>query len=326
MISHVEMPPVETDVFRARLFWLGRTPLTVGAGYLMKLATRQVRVTVDRIEKVIDAGSLAGADQGDQPQVVERNAVAEVVLRSRGLLALDEFRDLPNTGRFVLIEDYDTVGGGIIAMDGYPDQRSAVTRKSTNITAVEHRVTAEARARRNGHTGGVLWLTGLSGAGKSTLAIELEQRLFAKGYQVFVLDGDNVRHGLNANLGFSPEDRTENIRRVGEVAALFAEAGFLVLTAFISPYRADRERARSAAGAGFHEVHVRADLDVCEGRDPKGLYAKARRGEIRDFTGIDAPYEPPAAPELVVDTGRLSIEEAVQSVMDYIERRFAIAR
>ena len=147
-----------------------------------------------------------------------------------------------------------------------------------------------------------------------------------KGYQVFVLDGDNVRHGLNANLGFSPEDRTENIRRVGEVAALFAEAGFLVLTAFISPYRADRERARAAAGAGFHEVHVRADLDVCEGRDPKGLYAKARRGEIRDFTGIDAPYEPPAAPELVVDTGRLSIEEAVQSVMDYIERRFAITR
>lgn len=326
VISHVEMPPVETDVFRARLFWLGHTPLTVGAGYLMKLATRQVRVTVDRIEKVIDAGSLAGADQGDGPQLVERNAVAEVVLRSRGLLALDEFRDLPNTGRFVLIEDYDTVGGGIISMDGYPDQRSAVTRKSTNITAVEHRVTAEARARRNGHTGGVLWLTGLSGAGKSTLAIELEQRLFAKGYQVFVLDGDNVRHGLNANLGFSPEDRTENIRRVGEVAALFAEAGFLVLTAFISPYRADRERARAAAGAGFHEVHVRADLDVCEGRDPKGLYAKARRGEIRDFTGIDAPYEPPAAPELVVDTGRLSIEEAVQSVMDYIERRFAIAR
>lgn len=326
VISHAENPPVETDVFRARLFWLGRTPLTVGAGYLMKLATRQVRVTVDRIEKVIDAGSLAGADQGDRHQAVERNAVAEVVLRSRGLLALDEFRDLPNTGRFVLIEDYDTVGGGIISMDGYPDQRSAVTRKSTNITAVEHRVTAEARARRNGHTGGVLWLTGLSGAGKSTLAIELEQRLFAKGYQVFVLDGDNVRHGLNANLGFSPEDRTENIRRVGEVAALFAEAGFLVLTAFISPYRADRERARAAAGAGFHEVHVRADLDVCEGRDPKGLYAKARRGEIRDFTGIDAPYEPPAAPELVVDTGRLSIEEAVQSVMDYIERRFTITR
>jgi bifunctional enzyme CysN/CysC len=157
----------------------------------------------------------------------------------------------------------------------------------------------------------VLWLTGLSGAGKSTLAIELEQRLFAKGYQVFVLDGDNVRHGLNANLGFSPEDRTENIRRVGEVAALFAEAGFLVVTAFISPYRADRDRARAAAGAGFHEVHVRAGLDVCEGRD---------------FTGIDAPYEAPEAPELTVDTGALGIDDAVRLVMSYIERTFAISR
>jgi bifunctional enzyme CysN/CysC len=179
------------------------------------------------------------------------------------------------------------------------------------------------RSARHGHAGGVLWFTGLSGAGKSTIAMEVERRLFNKGYQVYVLDGDNVRHGLNANLGFSPEDRAENIRRVGEVAALFADAGLIVITAFISPYRADRQRARSAAGESFHEIHIRADLATCESRDPKGLYKKARRGEISEFTGITAPYEEPENAELVVDTARESIEASVQAIVDYVERRFA---
>src|SRR5262249_18169897 len=160
--------------------------------------------------------------------------------------------------------------------------------------------------------GGVLWFTGLSGAGKSTLAMEIEQRLFQKGYHVYVLDGDNVRRGLNANLGFSPEDRAENIRRVGEVAALFADSGLICLTAFIAPYRADRERARAAAPDAFHEVYIKAGLDACEKRDPKGLYKKARKGEIAEFTGISAPYEPPVSPELVIDTEAASVEECVQ--------------
>ncbi len=319
--SHVAQPPIETNVFRAHLFWLGATPLAAGRRYTVKLATTEAPVEVQAIERVIDTRDLAGA----AAERVERHEVAEVVLRARRMLALDEFSANPRTGRFVLVDGYDIAGGGIVHMEGYPDQRRLLTVKSTNLTAVEHRVPAVARAARNGHRGGVLWFTGLSGAGKSTLAIEVEQRLFRLGYQVYVLDGDNVRRGLNANLGFSPEDRAENIRRVGEVAALFADAGFIVVTAFISPYRADRERARAAGRDSFHEIYIQADLETCERRDPKGLYRKARAGEIEDFTGISAPYEPPVEAELVVDTGEHPVEECVRQILDYVERTFVIS-
>ena len=171
----------------------------------------------------------------------------------------------------------------------------------------------------------VLWFTGLSGAGKSTLAMAVEQHLFRRGYTVYVLDGDNVRGGLNANLGFSPEDRVENIRRVGEVAALFADAGILCITAFISPYRTDRARAREAGGDAFHEIYIRADLETCERRDPKGLYRRARAGEIADFTGVSAPYEPPESAELVIDTTREPIEACVEQILRYIATSFAIS-
>jgi bifunctional enzyme CysN/CysC len=150
----------------------------------------------------------------------------------------------------------------------------------------------------------------------------VEQELFRRGYQTYVLDGDNVRRGLNANLSFSPEDRAENIRRVGEVAALFADSGQIVVTAFISPYRSDRQRARAAAQDGFHEIYIKARLETCEKRDPKGLYRRARSGEIAEFTGVTAPYELPESPELTVDTDRLSIEESVAAVLDYVERNF----
>jgi bifunctional enzyme CysN/CysC len=196
--------------------------------------------------------------------------------------------------------------------------------KSTNITAVEHRIGAEERWRRHGHSGGVVWLTGLSGSGKSTLAIELERRLFDRGWQAYVLDGDNVRHGLSADLGFSPEDRAENIRRIGEVAALFAQAGLVVITAFISPYRSDRAMARKAAGSMFREVYVSADLSICEGRDPKGLYKKARRGEIPDFTGISAPYESPERPELVVDTAGQTVEQSTENLTSFVVNTFSL--
>jgi bifunctional enzyme CysN/CysC len=209
-------------------------------------------------------------------------------------------------------------------MEGYPDQRQALTVKSTNITSVEHRVTAGNRLQRNGHGGGVLWLTGLSGAGKSTLAMAVEQHLFKKGFHVYVLDGDNVRRGLNANLGFSPLDRAENIRRIGEVAALFADSGIICVTAFISPYQSDRDRARAAAGDDFHEIYIKADLETCEQRDPKGLYRKARAGEIQDFTGISAPYEAPVAPELSVDTASQTIDESVQQIVDYVNQVFSL--
>ena len=194
--------------------------------------------------------------------------------------------------------------------------------KTRNITRVEHRVSQAQREAYSKHHSGVLWLTGLSGAGKSTLAFSLEERLFQEGWQVYVLDGDNLRHGLNADLGFSHADRTENIRRVGQVAALFADAGFLCISAFISPYRADRETARAAAAGRFHEVYVRADLATCEQRDPKGLYKQARAGRIRGFTAIDDIYEPPAEPALTVDTAVETVDQSLTKLMDYVTKYF----
>jgi bifunctional enzyme CysN/CysC len=320
--SHVTSPPKLSTVFHARLFWLGHKPLAVGSRYKLKLLTQEAEVTVQSIERIVDTQTLEHASG----ETVERNAVAEVTLRSRQVLALDDYGDLPKTGRFVLVEDYDTVGGGVISMEGLPDQRQSIEVKSTNVISVEHRLTADSRAARNGHQGGVLWFTGLSGAGKSTLAMEVEQRLFAKGYQVYVLDGDNVRRGLNANLGFSPEDRTENIRRVGEAAALFADSGIICITAFISPYRVDRDRARASAPGRFHEIYIEADVETCEQRDPKGLYKKARSGEIAQFTGVSAPYEPPEAPDLVVDTSSENVAESVERIIRYVEKTFTLQR
>lgn len=193
-----------------------------------------------------------------------------------------------------------------------------------NLTRVEHHIEADERAQNKGHMGAVFWFTGLSGAGKSTLAMAVERVLFRKGLHTYVLDGDNVRHGLNSDLGFSDKDRTENIRRVGEVAALMSRAGLIVITAFISPFRADRETARIAAGDDFHEIYIKADLATCEGRDPKGLYKKARAGHISDFTGIDSPYEEPENAELVIDTSELEIGEAVDQIVEYIIERVSL--
>ncbi len=199
--------------------------------------------------------------------------------------------------------------------------------KSKNITWHEGKITREDRERVHGHRGATLWFTGLSGSGKSTLALTLEERLFERGCQTYVLDGDNVRHGLNRDLGFSPEDRTENIRRIGEVAKLFVDAGSLVLTAFISPYREDRDANRAILSDGqFIEVFVQAPLEVCEERDPKGLYEKARSGEIPNFTGISAPYEEPESPELVIHTAEQTVAESADRIIAWLEANGYIAR
>lgn len=187
-----------------------------------------------------------------------------------------------------------------------------------HLTAVAHALDASDRAAHYGHRGAVLWLTGLSASGKSSLSMALEHALMGIGYACYVLDGDNVRHGLNRNLGFSPEDRTENIRRVGEVAALFADAGLICITAFISPYRADRALARQACREAFHEIHIAADLATCESRDPKGLYKKARSGELPEFTGISAPYEEPEHADLIIDTAREPIAASLEKLVDYV--------
>ncbi|HEX2581249.1 MAG TPA: adenylyl-sulfate kinase [Dongiaceae bacterium] len=316
--SHEDNPPIETNVFGARLFWLGQKPLLPGATLTLKLQTREVRVLVQSILRTFDPQDLSERNDKEVP----RHGIADVTLRATGLIALDEATRHPKMGRFVLSEGPNIVAGGAITMDGYPDQRALVTVKSHNITEVAHRVTAEARAIRNTHRGGILWFTGLSGAGKSTIAMAVEQELFRRNYQTYVLDGDNIRHRLNANLGFSPEDRAENIRRVGEVAALFADAGVICITSFISPYRADRRRARQALPESFHEIYIKAPLRLCEERDPKGLYRRARKGEIKDFTGIDAPYEEPEKAELVIDTENRSIQECVDEVLRYVEDAF----
>ncbi len=196
-----------------------------------------------------------------------------------------------------------------------------------NIKWHNPRITKADRWGSNKHKSVLIWITGLSASGKSTIAIELEHRLFQNKIKTFVLDGDNVRHGLNKDLGFSPEDRKENLRRVGEVAKLLVDAGLLTIAAFISPYASDRDSIRelfSKDNEEFIEVYLKCDLAVCESRDPKGLYKKARRGEIPDFTGISQPYEAPANPEIILDTGKLGIEESVESLIAYLKKKEVI--
>ncbi|QHS23443.1 adenylyl-sulfate kinase [Virgibacillus sp. MSP4-1] len=194
--------------------------------------------------------------------------------------------------------------------------------KSENIVWHDSKVTKEERQKLNGHKSAVLWFTGLSGSGKSTVSVELEKELYKQGVHTYRLDGDNVRHGLNKNLGFSPEDRKENIRRIGEVAKLMVDAGLFTLTAFISPYREDRDAVRELLDDGeFIEVFVKASVEACEARDPKGLYKKARAGEIKGFTGIDAPYEEPESPEITVETDQQSLEESVQKIVEYLKEK-----
>ena len=195
------------------------------------------------------------------------------------------------------------------------------TQKATNITWHDGAITNSDRERLLNQKGAVLWFTGLSGSGKSTLANAVEEKLFEMGHLTYILDGDNIRHGLNKNLGFSPEDREENIRRIGEVSKLFCDAGVIAMTAFISPYRADRDKARALVAEGrFVEIYVQVPLEIAEQRDPKGLYKKARAGEIKEFTGISAPYEEPMKAELIVETGKLSLEESVGVVIDYLKK------
>ncbi|HET7615746.1 MAG TPA: adenylyl-sulfate kinase [Bacillales bacterium] len=193
--------------------------------------------------------------------------------------------------------------------------------KSTNITWHDAKVSKADRRNINGHKSAVLWFTGLSGAGKSTLAVEVEKELHRRGIHSYILDGDNIRHGLNNNLGFSPEDRKENIRRIGEVSKLFVDAGVVTLSAFISPYQEDRDGVRELLEEGeFIEVYVKCSVDECERRDPKGLYQKARTGEIKNFTGISAPYEAPENAELTVETDSQPLQDSVKQVIDFLEK------
>jgi len=308
VIADSAHPPALATAFRARLLWLGERPLQAGSSYRIRFGTRTATASVTTFERVIGIEALEAA-AADRAQM---NDVAEVVFTSRELLPLDTVAQHPGLGRFIVLDGIDIVAGGTVL--------EALSPRSADIVPAQHHVDLAARVRRNGHRGAVIWLTGLPGAGKSTLAMATERRLFDRGLNVYVLDGDNLRAGLNAGLGFSPADRSENIRRAGEVAALFADAGTIVLAAFISPFAADRALARAAAGDAFSEVYVAADRAVCEARDPKGHYERARAGKLAGFTGIDGSYEVPAAPDLTLDTAALPLDEAVARLAAFVDR------
>ena len=310
--QHADAPIVSNRV-RANVFWLGQRDLQPGARLRLKLATQNVDCEVASIDRVLDA-SQATVREG--AATVAKNDVAEITLQMRTPLVMDNHDRVAATGRFVLLDGTNVSGGGILSGGTYTER---TTPKSHNLTWSHGEVTTAERLRRNGHRGAVVWLTGLSGSGKSTVARAVEHELFWRGMHVYVLDGDNIRHGLNSNLGFSPEDRIENVRRVAEVARLMADSGLVVLTAFISPYRQDRRRAREIAlegGCEFVEIFINAPLETCEARDPKNLYKKARAGQIKEFTGIDAPYEAPEDAEIVLRTGEQTIAESVRVVLE----------
>jgi bifunctional enzyme CysN/CysC len=314
--SHQTDTPIETNRFHADLFWIAKEPMRVGRPYDLRLATQEVKCQIVSIDEVMDSSTLdRNTAKRDR---LERNEVGKLIVQTRAPLVLDNHDRIPSLGRFIIANEGQICGGGIIFGGTYTDRTVA---KSKNIFWTEGKITRRERAAQMGHRGAVIWFTGLSGAGKSTIAQALERDLFRRGIHTYVLDGDNVRHGLNSNLGFTPEDRFENIRRVSEVARLMADSGVVVVTAFISPYRMDRRRAREIALEGhaeFIEVFVDAPLEVCEARDPKQLYKKARAGQIRQFTGIDAPYEPPEDPEIVVHTDRQSVEESIGKILEHL--------
>jgi len=320
--SHQTDSPVESNRLHAKVFWIARESLRAGERYRIKLVTQEVECQVVTLTNVVDAATL-GPSSSERLEL-RANEVGDVILQTRAPLVFDNYDRIPNLGRFVLTDGQHLVAGGTIFGAIYTTRGEI---KSQNIFWNESEITADRRAARNGHRGAVIWLTGLSGAGKSTIARALENELFQRSINTYVLDGDNLRHGLNSNLGFAPEDRAENIRRVSEVAKLMADAGTVVITSFISPYRIDRRRARQVAlqaGAEFVEIFVNAPLAICEQRDPKGLYGKARAGKLKGFTGIDAPYEPPEDPEIVVKTDKQSPQESVNQILDQLLPRLRL--
>ena len=310
---HSDRRPILGHRADLRLFWLDEQALRVGDKLKLKIATAEYPIEVEQITAAIDVERLVPI----QASEIARNAIAEITVRSRALMALDKAADMQRTGRGVLIRDGDIVGGALVL-----DAESSDVDK--RLIAPDHLVTRDSREALNGHRGAVLWLTGLSGSGKSTLAMGLERLLFQRGRQVFVLDGDRLRQGVTSDLGFSPDDRAENIRRSAEVAKLLADAGMVVLVSLISPYAQERDRARAIIGERFHEIYVKADLAQCEARDPKGLYKAARSGAIKNFTGIDAPYEAPAKAELVIDTSGQPIERSLAALAAYVEPTIAL--
>jgi bifunctional enzyme CysN/CysC len=310
VIAHAGATPRDTRRIRARIFWLHDKPLSKGDQILIRLGTRESRASVVAIEKAVDPGELSNAET----TVIARNHVGEIDISLAQPIAADPYSDNPRTGRLVIEVNGRIAGGGLVlSVDA--GQRAV----PIDIVPVESALRPEERSARYRHNGAVIWLTGLPGSGKSTLARALERRLFGHGGSPILLDGDTLRAGLNSDLGFSPQDRSENIRRLAEVATHLARNGHIAIVAAVSPALADRAAARRIADAAFREVHVAAPAEVCESRDPKGHYAKARAGTLPSFTGITNDYQPPTECELKIDTSTRSVSDAT----DEIERMLA---
>nr|WP_244644224.1 adenylyl-sulfate kinase [Azorhizobium oxalatiphilum] len=293
--AHGKLRPRAARRLTARVFWLADAELKIGTPVTVRLATNSATGVVRSVASAVDPANLTT----EGIAALGRNHVGEVDIALHRPLAADAYSINPILGRIVIEVDRKIAGGGIVLSAASEDKSPAPRGE---VVAVDSAVRPADRVARYRHGGAVLWLTGLPAAGKSTVARATEKRLFDLGGAPLFLDGDTLRTGLNGDLGFSPEERSENIRRVAEMATFLAKNGHIAIVALVSPARADRERARQIAGAYFHEVHIRAPLEVCEARDPKGHYARARKGEMANFTGISAPYEEPEQPEVVLDT------------------------
>ncbi|MDO4552162.1 MAG: adenylyl-sulfate kinase [Bacillota bacterium] len=304
-----ETPPRTGVRLKANLFWLGKAPLEKGKHYLLKCGTAQVDMTLQQVDRVVNASDLSCFTR----QRVERHEVAECILRLDSPMAFDLAGGAAATSRFVIVDNYEIAGGGIIM-----DCLAAEDYDAKNIRWAASSTGASERSALHGHPGMIVWMTGLSGSGKTTIADLAEQQLIAAGVSAYVLDGDKLRRGLNRDLGFSTPEREENIRRAAEVASLFEDAGTVTLVTLISPYERSRKLARSLSRRRFLEVYVKAGLNACRRRDPKGLYRKADQGLIRDFTGVDSPYEVPADPDLVLDTELWNEELCAETLVNFI--------
>ncbi len=315
MLVHGERAPHVSNSLDAWLIWMADAPMLPGKQYLFKLNAKTVTGVIDRIYHVVDVNTL----QKDFADELKLNQIAQCKITFSEPMAFDPYAVSRATGALIIIDRLSngTVGAGMVIRG----VQAVLQDKSENVVWHEHKVTRVQRSNQKGQKPCVIWLTGLSGSGKSTIANALEQALFLEGYHSYLLDGDNVRHGLNKDLGFTDESRVENIRRIGEVSKLFVDAGVIVITAFISPFRADRRLVRGLLEKDeFFEVFMDTPIEVCEQRDPKGLYRKARAGEIKNFTGIDAPYEAPEAAEITLHNDRDSVEQCVAQVIAHLRR------
>jgi bifunctional enzyme CysN/CysC len=311
VLARADARPEVVDQFAAHVLWMAEDPMLPGRSYLMRIGTKYVPARVTTLKHKIDVNTL----EHIAAKTLGLNEIGLCNIATATPVAFDPYAENRETGAFILIDRFNnaTAGAGMITFG---------LRRATNVHPQSLTIDRDTRVRRNGHQPAILWFTGLSGSGKSTIANLVEKELHAHGAHTYLLDGDNVRHGLNRDLGFTDADRVENIRRVGEVARLFVDAGLLVLCSFISPFRAERRMVRELVAAGeFIEIFVDTPLEECIRRDPKGLYARAKAGKIRNFTGIDSPYEVPERPELVISTRDATAEESAQRIVAELKAR-----